>query len=72
MRKFRLYHGLVEGGTHIVASGEGIFYPKGEDVPSEIWDVHPPDEELKQKAIEENRFELNKDRPVKHKSKVKK
>jgi hypothetical protein len=64
MRKFRLYHGLVEGGTHIVTSGEGTFYPKGEDVPSEIWDVHAPDEELKQRAIEESRFELNKDRKV--------
>ncbi len=63
MKKILLYHGLREGKKHIVTTAEGIFYEPGE-LPANIFDVHPPDEELKRRAINENRPELDKDRAV--------
>lgn len=63
MKKILLYHGLREGKKHVVVSAKGTFYEPGE-MPHDIFDVHPSDEELKQQAKDENRPELNKDREV--------
>lgn len=63
MRKILLYHGLIEGKKHMVTSAEGTFYEPGE-MPRDIFDVHPSDEELKRRAKEESRPELDKDRKV--------
>ena len=63
MKKILLYHGLREGTKHIVTTAEGIFYEHGE-LPTDIFDVHPPDEELKQRAKDEKRPELDKNRGV--------
>ncbi|MBA7615035.1 hypothetical protein ES703_22311 [subsurface metagenome] len=63
MKKILLYHGLREGKKHVVTSAEGTFYEPGE-MPANIFDVHPSDEELKRRAKEENRPELAKDRKV--------
>ena len=64
MRKIKCYHGLREGKLHTVTADDAIFYEPGE-MPRNIFDVHPPDPELKARSKAENRPELDKDREVK-------
>jgi len=63
MKKILLYHGLREGKKHVVTAAEGTFYEPGE-MPRNIFDAHPPEKELKQRAKEEKRPELDKDHKV--------
>ena len=64
MKKIWLYHGHKEGDKHTVTGDYGIFWEPGEGDPSRLYDVHPTDEELKQRASDEDRPELDKDRKV--------
>ena len=63
MRKIKCYHGLREGSLHIVKAAEATFYEPGE-MPRNIFDVHPPVDELKKRSKDEGRPELEPNRKV--------